>query len=172
MRFSSILTSIKEALQTRQGPGAFTIRGRTTNATLTELYIDGQPSRRIVPSTDSSVLISLKGVAHYGNGTSLFTDSHHMFRVSALGVITQVDVDGTTASAQGVESPGSVATSSGAVVPKLNVLALGAANGYTFTIVPATATSNAYIALSVTGLASTVVDWEFDVSYVEAGPRG
>jgi hypothetical protein len=172
MRFSSIITSIREALQIRQGPGAVTYRGRTTNATLTELFIDGQPNRRIVPSSDSSVLVTLRGVAHYSNGTTLFTDSTHLFRVSTTGVITQIDVDGTTAAAQGVESPGSVAASSGAVVPKLNVLGLGLANGYTFTIVPATATANAYIALSVTGLAATTIDWEFELKYIESGSRG
>lgn len=172
MRFSSIITSIREALQIRQGPGAVVYRGRTTNATLTELFIDGQPNRRIVPSADSSILVSLRGVAHYGNGTTLFTDSQHLFRVSTTGVITQLDIDGTTGGAQGVESPGSVAAPSGAVVPKLNVLTLGAANGYTFTVVPATATSNAYIALSVTGLAATTIDWEFELKYLEAGSRG
>jgi hypothetical protein len=26
--------------------------------------------------------------------------------------------------------------------------------------------------LSVTGLASVNIDWEFDVKYIEAGPRG
>lgn len=172
MKFSSIITSIREQLQQRQGPGAVVFRGRTTNATATELFIDGQPARRISPSTDSTVMIMLKGAAHYSNGTSLFTDSVHMFRVSAAGVITQVDIDGTTASAQGAETAGAVGASSGAVVPKLNVLALGAANGYTFTIVPATATSNAYIALTVTGLAATTVDWELELKYIEAGPRG
>ena len=172
MRFSSILTSIKEAFQTRQGSDHVMFRGRTTNATLTELFIDGQPNRRIVPSTDSTVMLNLRGVAHYSNGTSLHTDSYHMFRVSPLGVITQVDLDGTTASAQGVESAASVAAASGAVVPKLGVMALGAANGYTLAIVPATATSNAYISISVTGIASVTIDWEFDVRYTEAGPRG
>ena len=172
MRFSSVVTSIREALQQRQGPGQFTMRGRTTNATLTELFIDGQPSRRIVPSTDSTVMISLKGVAHYQNGTSLFTDSFHMFRTSLAGVITQIDLDGTTAGTQGVESAGSVAAPSGAVVPKTNVLTLGAANGYTLTIVPAAGTTPAYISVSVTGLAATTIDWEFNVMYVEAGPRG
>jgi hypothetical protein len=172
MRFSSIITSIREALQIRQGPGAVVYRGRTTNATLTELFIDGQANRRIVPAADSSILISLRGVAHYGNGTTLFTDSQHLFRVSTAGVITQLDIDGTTGGSQGVESPGSVAAPSGAVVPKLNVLTLGAANGYTFTVVPATATSNAYIALSVTGLAATVIDWEIELKYLEAGSRG
>jgi hypothetical protein len=172
MRFSSIITSIREQLQQRQGPGSVIYRGRTTNATLTELFIDGQPARRIAPSTDSSVVLMIKGVAHYSNGTSLFTDSTHLFRVSTVGAITQLDIDGTTAGSQGIETAGAVAASSGAVVPKLNVLALGAANGYTLTVVPATATANAYIALSVTGLAATNVDWEFEVKYVEAGPRG
>lgn len=172
MRFSSIITSIREALQQRQGPGQLTMRGRTTNATLTELFIDGQPGRRIVPSTDSTVLLSIKGVAHYSNGTSLFTDSFHMFRVSLAGVITQIDLDGTTAGAQGIESAATVAAPSGAVAPKTNVLTLGAANGYTLTIVPATATNPAYISLSVTGLAATTIDWEFNVMYIEAGPRG
>jgi hypothetical protein len=172
MRFSSILTSIKEALNHRQGPGAFTMRGRTTNATLTELFIDGQPSRRIVPSTDSSVMLCIRGVAHYGNGTTLFTDSTHLFRVSAVGVITQVDLDGTTAATQGVETAAAVLAPSGAAVPKLSVMALGAANGFTLAVVAATATSPAYISLSVTGLASVNIDWEFDVKYIEAGPRG
>lgn len=172
MRFSSIITSIREAFQTRQGADSIMFRGRTTNATPTELFIDGQPSRRIVPSADSTVLLNLRGVAHYSNGTSLLTNSYHMFRVSTTGVITQVDLDGTTAAIQGVESAGAVAAASGAAVPKLNVLALGAANGYTLTVVPATATSNAYIALTVTGLAAVNVDWEIDVRYVEAGPRG
>lgn len=172
MRFSSIVTSISEAFQQRQGSGQVLYRGRTTNATLTELYIDGQPSRRIVPSKDSTTILKVVGVAHYSNGTSLHTDSVHMFRTSAAGVITQIDLDGTTAATQGVETPGSVAASSGAVVPKLNVLALGAANGYTFTIVPATATAEAYITVSVTGLAATTIDWELLVTFVEAGPRG
>ena len=172
MRFSSIVTSIREAMQMRQGSGDILFRGRTTNATTTELFIDGQPNRRIVPSSDSTVMLDIRGVAHYSNGTSLITKSQHLFRVSAAGVITQVDLDGTTAGAQGVETAGAVAAASGAVVPKLNVLALGAANGYTLTIVPATATSNAYISLSVTGIAATTIDWEFNVSYVEAGSRG
>jgi len=172
MRFSSIATSIREALMQRQGAGTVLYRGRTTNATLTELFIDAQPNRRIVPSKDSTTLIKLVGVAHYSNGTSLLTDSVHMFRTSAAGVITQVDLDGTTAAIQGVETPGAVAASSGAVVPKLNTLALGAANGYTFTIVPATATADAYIAVSVTGIAATTIDWELLVTFVEAGPRG
>jgi hypothetical protein len=172
MRFSSILTSIREGLQQRQGPGPMLFRGRTTNATLTELFIDGQPSRRIVPSSDSSILLALRGVAHYQNGTSLFTDSYHMFRCSLAGVITAVDIDGTTGGAQGIESAGTVAGPAGAVVPKSNILGLGVANGYTFTIVPATATANAYIALSVTGIASVTVDWELEARYIEAGPRG
>lgn len=170
MRFSSILTSIREAMQSNQYGGNIVFRGRTTNATPTELFIDAQPSRRIVPCTNSTVYLAIVGVAHYANGTSLCTDSRHMFRVSAAGVITQVDLDGTTAATQGVELAGAVAAPSGAAVPKLNTMALGAANGYTLTIVPATATSNAYISLSVTGIAD-VVDWEFQVQFLEAGPR-
>jgi hypothetical protein len=172
MRFSSILTSIREGLQHRQVPGPIVFRGRTTNATLTELFIDSQPNRRIVPSSDSTVLLELRGVAHYQNGTSLFTSSLHMFRCSLAGVITQIDIDGTTGGAQGVEIAGSVAAASGAVVPKTNVLGAGVANGYTFTIVPATATSNAYISLSVTGIASVTIDWELEVRFTEGGPRG
>lgn len=172
MRFSSIITSIREAFQIRQGSDSVIYRGRTTNATLTELFIDAQPARRLVPASDSTALLNISGVAHYANGTSLFTTSYHMFRVSPAGVITQVDIDGTTGGAQGVELASSVAAPSGAVVPKLNVLTLGAANGYTLTIVPATATSNAYISFNVTGLAATTIDWEFDVRFIEAGSRG
>lgn len=165
MRFSSIITSIREALQQRAESGVAFYRGRTTNATLTELFIDGQPSRRIVPSTDSTLVIRLMGAAHYSNGTSLATFSQHLFRVSTTGVITQIG-------APGVELAGAVAAPSGAVSPKVQVLTLGGANGYTFTIVPATATSLAYIAFSVTGLAATTVDWEFEMAFQEVGPRG
>jgi hypothetical protein len=165
MRFSSIVTSIREALQQRQTLGSVFFRGRTTNATLTELFIDGQPARRIVPSADSSVNIRMFGVAHLSNGTTLTTLSQHVFRVSPAGVITAVN-------APGLELAGAAAAPSGAVVPKLGVMTLGGASGYTFTIVPATATNAAYIALSVTGIAATTIDWEFEMSYLEAGPRG
>jgi hypothetical protein len=172
MRFSSIATSIREALQHRQGQGEVIFRGRTTNATATELFIDGQPSRRMVPAKDSTTLIKIIGVAHYSNGTSLHSDSVAMFRTTAAGVITQVDLDGTTAAAQGIELAATVAAPSGAVVPKLNTFTLGGANGYTFTIVPATATADAYVSLSVTGVASVTIDWEIMVRFIEAGPRG
>lgn len=172
MRYSSIATSIREALQHRQGEGEVIYRGRTTGNTLTELFIDGQPSRRMVPAKDSTMLLKITGVAHYSNGTSLHSDSVAMFRTTAAGVITQVDLDGTTASAQGVEVAASAATPSGAVVPKLNTFTLGGANGYTFTIVPATATTDSYVALNVTGLTSVNIDWEIMVRFIEAGPRG
>lgn len=172
MRFSSIVTSIREALQHRQNQGEVIFRGRTTNATPTELFIDGQPSRRMVPAKDSTTLFKVTGVAHYSNGLSLHTTSVAMFRTTAAGVITQVDLDGTTAAAQGIELAACVAAPSGAVVPKLNTFTLGAANGHTYTIVPATATSDAYVALSVTGTASVTVDWELMVTFIEAGPRG
>jgi hypothetical protein len=172
MRFTTILTSIKEALSHRQGPGAFTMRGRTTNATSTELFIDGQPGRRIVPSSDSTVVLFIRGVFHYSNGGSSFTDSTHLFRVSPLGVITQLDSDGTTAGVQGVEAAATVLSPSGAVVPKLSAMSLGTANGFTLNIVAATATSPSYIALFANGVASVNADWEFDIKYIEAGPRG
>jgi hypothetical protein len=165
MRFSSTLTSIREPLNQRQEELLAYYRGRTTNATPTELFIDAQPSRRIVPSADSSVLIKLTGIAHYSNGTTLTTYSQHVFRVSTTGVITQIG-------APGVELAGAVAAPSGAVAPKVQVLTLGGANGYTFTIVPATTTSNAYIALTVTGLAATTIDWEMQMVMLEAGSRG
>jgi hypothetical protein len=165
MRFSSIQTSIREPLNHRQEESVACYRGRTTNATLTELFIDAQPARRIVPAWDSTLFIRLIGVAHYSNGTSLTTMSQHTFRVSPLGVITQIG-------APGVELAGAVAAPSGAVAPKVQVLTLGGANGYTFTIVPPTTTSNGYIALAVTGLAATTIDWEFQMVMMEAGPRG
>lgn len=172
MRYSSIATSIREALQHRQGQGEVIYRGRTINATLTELFIDGQPSRRMVPAKDSTALFKITGVAHYSNGTSLHTDSVAMFRTSATGVTTQVDLDGTTGGSQGIELASSVATPSGAIVPKLNTFTLGGANGYTFTVVPATATADSYISLSVTGVASVTIDWELTVRFIEAGSRG
>lgn len=165
MRFSSIITSIREHLSGRQEESLAFYRGRTTNATLTELFIDGQPARRIVPSSDSSVIIKLTGIAHYSNGTTLTSYSQHVFRVSAAGVITAIG-------APGIELAGAVAAPSGAVSPKVQTLTLSGANGYTLTIVPATSTSNAYIALSVTGLAATTIDWEFLMEMLEAGPRG
>ena len=165
MRFSSILTSIREPLTQRQEEVLAFYRGRTVNATPTELFIDGQPSKRIVPSSDSTLLIELMGLAHYANGTSLATISQHMFRVSPLGVITAVG-------APGVELAGAAAAPSGLVVAKVQVLTLGAANGYAFAIVAATPTSNAYISLTVTGLAATTIDWEFKMEMLEAGSRG
>ena len=165
MRFSSIITSIREPLTQRQEEVLAFYRGRTTNATATELFIDGQPSKRIVPSSDSTLLIELMGLAHYANGTSLATISQHLFRVSQLGVITAIG-------APGVELAGAVAAPSGIAAAKVQVLTLNGANGYAFTIVAATPTSNAYIALTVTGLAATTIDWEFKMEMLEAGSRG
>jgi hypothetical protein len=171
MYFNSTPTSIREASQVRQDTGHVVYRGRTTNTNATEIFIEGAPNRRLCPAYDSSVLLEVVGVAHYSNGTTLHTASHHLYRVSPTGVITAVDLDGTTAAAQGVELAGSVGAASGAVVPKLNVLALGAANGYTLTVVPATTTTRAYIALSVSSSVAGNTDWEFKVSFVEAGGR-
>lgn len=165
MRQSSIITSIREPLTHRQEERTAFYRGRTTNATLTELFIDGQPSKRIAPSSDSSILMEVMGLAHYSNGTTLATMSQHLFRTSALGVITFIG-------APGVELAGAVAAPSGIAAAKVQVLTLGGANGYTFSIVAATPTSNAYIALSVTGLAAVTIDWEFKMEMLEAGPRG
>lgn len=165
MRLSSIITSIREPLTHRQEEKYAFYRGRTLNATPTELFIDGQPAKRIAPSSDSSILMELMGLAHYSNGTTLCTISQHIFRTSALGVISLVG-------APGVELAGAVAAPSGAVAAKVQVLTLNGANGYAFSIVAATATSNAYIALTVTGLAATTIDWEFKMEMLEAGPRG
>jgi hypothetical protein len=174
MRFSSIVTSIRDALQQRQGPGEIVFRGRSTASVTSELFIDGQPGRRIVPSNDSTVLLELTGVANTSAGASLFTQSIHMFRCSAAGVITQVDIDGTTGGSQGVELAGAVLGASGAVVPKTSVMTATGINGYIWTIVPAAGITPAYLSLSVagTGGAGTWVDWEFEVEYIEAGPRG
>ena len=172
MRYSTILTSIKEALNSKQSKGHVAYRGITTNAVATELFIDAIPSRRLVPALDSTTLLNCRMVAHGSAAISLFSNRKVLIRHTAAGVLSVVDLDATTGGANDVEPANAVAAASGAVVASVPVIPNTGTNSVAFSVVAATATTPAYIAVTATGTASTTIYWEVEIEYVEAGPRG
>lgn len=172
MRFSTVITSIREALQTRQTRGTVMYRGTTTNATATELFIDAQPLRRLVPATDSTTLLNCRMVCHGSASISLFSNRKVLVRNTAAGVLSIVDLDATTVGANDVEPANAVAAASGAVVASVPVIPNTGTNSVAFSVVAASGSTPAYIAVTATGTASTTLWWEVEIDFTEAGPRG
>lgn len=166
MRYSTVLTSIREALGSRQYSGFIQYRGNTQSTAVSELFLDGIPSRRLVPALDSSTFLVLEGVVHRTGVAPFITQRQFLVACSATGVITLTDVG---------ESARAAAGPSGAVTPfasYVNATAAAATLGLQFTVVPLTATAPGYVRLDVSSTTAATTYWEVSARFVEAGPRG
>lgn len=173
MRFSNILTSIRESFQSRQYAGSVNYRAATTATTAVEVFLDGQVGRRLVPATDSTTLLNCYGVCHTVAGASTFTQRRVLVRCSALGVLSFVDLDATTVGLNDVEIASSVATASGATVLTVPIIpGTAVAGSFVFSLVALTSTSPAYIAATYTPAVATATFLEVKVDFIECGPRG
>ena len=172
MRFSTDLTSLSTPVQPRQNGGSVVYRGVTTGNTATELFIDGQARRRLLPDTPAGGLIVARAVAYnVTDNTVLAGTINALFTMSSAGVLTLVDQDSTTAGVQ--DNVLSALTTAGTRAGVLGVT-VGADNGLQFDAVPAVGTPGApgfvpaYIRLRVRGLAARTVNWEVQADFVEA----
>lgn len=172
MRVSTIPTSIREPMQHRQNNGVVFYRGRTTDATQTELFIDGQPNRRLVHSTDSSFILLTLAVCNGPGGQTWQSEQRLLCRSNSTGGIALGDLDNTTAGVQGIELAGAVLGSGGAAVPKGSTLATTGNYSISWTAVAASGTTPAYMQLRVIGASNATVDWEVKVEFLEAGAKG
>lgn len=174
MRVSTIPTSLREPQQHRQNNGIVFYRGRTTDATQTELFIDGQPNRRLVHSTDSSFILLTLAIAHgpTAGGNTWHSEQRLLCRSGATGTIAISDLDNTTAGQQGVEVAGAVLGNAGAVTPKASTLGTTGNYSISWTAVAASGTTPAYMQLRVIGAAASTVDWEVKVEFLEVGAKG
>lgn len=166
MRYTTQATSLAAPVLARQSGGTVVYRGTTTNAVATELFIDGQAGRRLVPDARSGGIMRLT-VAAFNTATSAVLASFHqvLFQVSAAGVITLVDQDSVTGGSQ--DNVLVAATTAGTRAGALGVT-VGADNGIQVDVVAATATAPAYLRVQVRGVVAQTVNWEVVVDYVEA----
>ena len=175
MRYSTIATSIRESSQNRQYDGKGSFRAVTNSVTPVELFLDGQPSRRLVPALDSTTLLNCYGVIHTV-AASTFTNRRALIRNTAAGVLSFVDLDATTAGLNDVELASSVATASGATTLTVPVAPISGAGSLTFSLVqPATVggvTTPGYIVLTYTPAVATTTYVELRADFIEAGSRG
>lgn len=165
MRFSTIPTSLSIPVQARQNGGSVVYRGMTTNATPTEVFIDNQSPRRLVPEPRSGGLIITKAIAYnVTDNTTLGSTHQTMFQVSAAGVITFVDQDSTTGGVQdtALHAISLAGTRAGGLVTLASDFGIG------YDVVAASGSTPSYIRLQVRGAANKTVAWELVVDYVEA----
>ncbi len=166
MRYSTNSTSLAAPVLARQNGGTVVYRGTTVGNTATELFIDGQPGRRLVPDNRSGGILRLSAVAFNPVSISTGASVHQvLFQVSAAGVITLVDQDSTTAGVQ--DNVLAAVTTAGTRAGALGT-SVGADFGIQVDVVAATATAPAFLRLQVRGAASITLNWEVVVDYVEA----
>ena len=172
MRFSTILTNIREALSARQYSGTVKYRAALTSTAVTELPIDSQPSRRLVPALDSGTLLRVTAVLYRPTGAAVFHSTRRLLAVcSPAGVVTLTDLGDTGLAVAGPS--GAFAASA----PTLNGTAVAATNGLQFVVVPAVlvngaVTVPAFLRLDVSSASAALTYLEVDVEFSEAGPRG
>lgn len=173
MRFSTVLTPIRESLAQRQYSGSIQYRAATNSTAPVELFIDGQPSRRLVPAIDSTTLLNCYGVCHTIAGASTFTNRRVLVRSNTAGVLSFVDLDATTAGSNDVELASSVAAASGAAVLSVPVIpGIAGAGSLVFSLVPATVLAPAFIAITYTPAVASSTFVEVRCDWIEAGSRG
>lgn len=172
MRFSTDLTSLSTPVQPRQNGGSVVYRGVTTGNAATELFIDGQARRRLLPDTPAGGTIVARAVAYNVTDNAVLSGTiNALFTMSSAGVLALVDQDSTTAGVQ--DNVLTALTTAGTRAGVLGVT-VGADNGVQFDAVPAVGTPGtpgfvpAYIRLRVRGSASKTVTWEVQADFVEA----
>lgn len=170
MRFSSTPTSLTAPTQPRQIQISANYRGNTTNATATELFIDGQPTRRLVPDNSSGGLLVLRATQYTpASNTVRYVNLYVSYAVSAAGVITLVDQDSGTAGSQD-----NVVIGVQAITTRAGQLGVGVGADHSLAVdaVPASGGLPAYIRLQVRGAAATTAIWEVQIEALEATAVG
>lgn len=158
MRLSTINTSLSTPVQARQNGGTVVYRGTTSGSTVTELFIDNQSSRRLVPDNRGAVLLRVLAIAtNLTTGAQSIDNRLLSFNVSAAGVITQVNA---------VQFITGAGVTPAALANQLAV-GTGSDNGLAFNIVAASGSTPAYIQVAARGAAGATVAWEVVVDYVE-----
>lgn len=166
MRFSTIPTSLTIPVQARQNGGSVVYRGITENATATELFIDNQNHRRLVPDPRSGGFLSIRAVAYnVTDNTTLAALTNVLFQVSSAGVITLVDQDSVTGGAQ--DNVLSSVTTAGTRAGALGV-SVAADNGVAVDVVAASGSTPAFLRLRVRGAANKTISWEVVADYAES----
>lgn len=166
MRFSTTPTSISSPVQARQNGGTVVYRGVTQDAATTELFIDQQAGRRLVPDNRSGGTLFIKATMYNITDNTVLSDARTMlYTTSSAGVIALSDLDSGTGGVQSNVSYGlsGVTTRAG----NLNINSTGG-NGFLIDSVAASGSTPAYLRLQVTGAASKAVAWEIVVDFVEA----
>lgn len=158
----------------KQDPQEIVYRGRTVNTdTQTELFVDGIPNRRLTLADSSGLLLKIEGVRYNNNtGGVNYTDAMSVISVNSAGVASFIDIDGTTAGTQTIaEKANAVYGSGGAVVISASSFSFNTTNGLRVDLVNRAGTIPASFRLSVFGILNNILDWEFQVSVIEAGSR-
>lgn len=177
MRFSTILDTFNgQGKNGRQNEITAAYRGVTSNATATELFLDGNASRRLVPDVPAGGILRFLACGYNAtDNTTLYAETLVSFQVSAAGVITLVDQDSVTGGAQ--DQPINAITIAGTRAGVLgNVVT--ADNGFFVDVVAASGTLGspnfvpAYLRLQVRGAANKTVLWEVWVSGLEVSGAG
>ena len=170
-----IANSVSSIRPSNAKKGVLTVEysGRTFDANQTEIFVDGINGRRVYLTPGTGVIITLLGSRYNNNSNAInYTNSFAALTVSNSGVAAFADTDNTTAGTQGVsELAHAVFNPGGAVVTKANSLGWSTGSGMRIDVVNASGSTPANFRLSVFGVASSTVDWEFCVTFVEAGGR-
>ena len=170
MRFSTILTSIRESLSTRQYSGKVDYRINTTSAAVVEVFIDGQVARRLTPALDSTTLLNCYGVIHTAAG-STFTNRRALVRCTVAGVLSLVDLDATSAN-NDVELASAINGPSGAVTGTAPVIPSSGVGSIAFNVVQPVGTVPGYISVTYTPVSAAPTFVELRADFIEAGSRG
>ncbi len=148
-------------------------RGQTTDATATELFIDGITGRRMVPDRAGCGVIRLLAACYNTTGAGVplaYTDLRIGFFVSSAGVITMLDQDTGTAGTQD-----NVPVALQGLVTRGGNLGTSVAADYSVQM-DAVASSGtpgqpgfvpAYLRVRVRGTAATTVTWEVFAEVLE-----
>lgn len=166
MRFSTTQTSLTTPTQPRQNGGSVVYRGVTTGNAATELFIDGQVGRRLVPDLNSGGIIIVRAARYIPSLSNVnYTNFITGYITTVVGGISLLDQDSGTAGSQDnvIIAAQGLTTRVGLINP-----GVGADNGILLDAVQPVGTTPGFLRLQVRGSASTQVIWEVQADFVEA----
>lgn len=171
MRFSTTIDTFNgPGKNGRQNEITAAYRGTTTDATPTELFIDGTSPRRLVPDFPSGGVLKVLVAGYNATDNAVsYAELVVSFFVSAAGVISLTDQDGVTAGSQ--DNPLVAITTAGTRAGALNNN-VAADFGASVDVVAASGATPAYLRLRVRGSANKTFLWEAFVSGLEVTVTG
>lgn len=165
MRFTTNLSPLSPT-QPRHNAGTVTYRGVTFDTNTTELFIDGQVGRRLVPELGSLVYLRATAIRYAENNTGAIQESIALVITNQNGTLSIVDQDsGVGGSQPNIPYAFTVTTRNNITLG----LDLANTNSYAFDVVQGTP---GFIRLQVRSANALRNNWEIRVDFTEATALG